>query len=524
MKTLLLLTLTFPIFSQIVEANYDRNRTNATTSETQLTLTNVKTTTFGLRCTASVDDRVFAQPLFVPAITISGAQHDIFIVATMGDSLYAFDARTCAQLWVNLRFDTPYAGYPVFEGGLYGALGCLSTPVVDVGNSKVYAVCDSATGPTWIARAFSLTTGAILYSSALSGQVVGTGDTGVTGGTSAPGPPDTTSGANLLFYPRYSFQRAALVLSADTGTLYVGFGGLDDNRPYHGWLMARNTSDLSAKAIVCFSPNSWGAAVWMSGGAPAVDGSGNLYFGTGNGYKAADPTANDNAAVKMLPDLSSLSSYTPVDEPTDDTGDLDVASDRFLLIPGTDFGVIASKDFNVYLIRLSTMTLAQAAFLTCGGCSTSFSSGSYGMAFFNNTLFVPITAGTIYAYTWNPGSSTFTTTPVWTQSNSYGVPGAAQIAGSCNGTSNCILWVVTANASSHTAAQPGTLRAINAATGAEIWNSGSTLGNMMKFAAPLVANGRVFVSTPDAKVQVFGLQFSSQMRGATTMRGSAVIR
>jgi hypothetical protein len=50
------------------------------------------------------------------------------------------------------------------------------------------------------------------------------------------------------------------------------------------------------------------------------------------------------------------------------------------------------------------------------------------------------------------------------------------------------------------------------------------LGNMTKFAAPTVANGKVFVATQDNKVQVYGLGFTSQIRGVTTTRGNAVIR
>jgi hypothetical protein len=100
--------------------------------------------------------------------------------------------------------------------------------------------------------------------------------------------------------------------------------------------------------------------------------------------------------------------------------------------------------------------------------------------------------------------------------------------GSINGTSNGILWAVTCASGTHTTVQQGILRAINPATLAEYWNSSTsghdTLGNMTKFAAPTVANGKVFVATQDNKVQVYGLGFTSQIRGVTTIRGNAVIR
>lgn len=526
MKTLLFLSL----LASIPTANVDLNRTNTNTAETQLTPTSVTAGGFRKLGSYTVDGFIFAQPLYVPAITTSGTVHDLVIVATLNNSVYAFDAAApgTAAVWSNLNFATPYTGYPVVESALYSqGLGCLSTPVVDAPNNKLYVVCDSVFGgaPNWILRQLNLSTGATVLTTTLTGHVVGTGDTGTVGGDSPPGVADTTSGINLVFFPEYEFQRAGLALSADSSTLYIGFGGLDDTRPYHGWLMARNTSDLSPAAIWCASPNSWGGAVWMSGGAPAIDASGNVYLTTGNGFRAGDSTAITNAGVKLSANLGTVATWFPSDDATDDTDDLDQASNRFMLIPGTGFGVVAGKDLNIYLLQLSNMTLAQTAFQTCSGCSPSASSGSFGFAFMNNVLFAPVTAGGIYAFTFS--GSTFNTTPV-SQTNTYGFPGPAQMMGSINGSSNGILWVVTCASGTHTTVQQGILRAINPATLAEYWNSSTsghdTLGNLTKFASPTVAAGKVFVATQDSKVQVFGVVSSATIRGSATMRGSAVIR
>ena len=522
MKTLILAIF---LSQSIPTSNADLNRTNSNSSESQLTPTSVQATQFGLRGSYTVDGTVFAQPLYIPSITISGKVHDLVIVATMNNSVYAFDGNTVnsSPLWSNLQFATPYTGFPQQEGGFYGAgLGCLSTPVVDVANLKLYVVCDSVSGstPNWILRQLSLTTGATLQTQTISGQVVGTGDTGVSGCDGfGPTASDTTSGANLLFFPEYEFQRAGLALSADTSTVYIGFGGFNDTRPYHGWLMAYATSNLSQTAIWNSTPNSWGGAIWMSGGAPAIDASGNVYVTTGNGCRVNDAGAISNAVVKLSSNLGTVTTFFPSDEATDDTDDADQAANRFLLISGSGLGVAAGKDFQVYVLTLSTMALAQTQFHTSTGMPGG-SSGSYGMAYLNNTLYLPITAGGIYAFSYSSGS--FNTTPV-TQSNSYGFPGPAQIFGSINGSSNGILWAVTCASGTHTTKQAGILRAINPSSMAEYWNSSTTgrdtLGNITKFTAPVIANGKVFVPTQDNKVQVFGINFASRLGGNAAIRG-----
>jgi hypothetical protein len=57
---------------------------------------------------------------------------------------------------------------------------------------------------------------------------------------------------------------------------------------------------------------------------------------------------------------------------------------------------------------------------------------------------------------------------------------------------------------------PGVLRAINAETLQEIWNSEETsrrdgLGNLAKFVPPLVVNGKVYMATFSNAVEVYGL-------------------
>jgi hypothetical protein len=507
------------LFTTIPSANMDSNRTNSNTSEVSLTPANVSGGRFVLLGSYNVDGLIFSQPLFIPAITTTTGIHDLVIITTLNNSVYAFDANRLGTtaIWSNLAFATPFTGYPVSESILYnGGLGCLSTPVADVPNLKLYVVCDSVVGstPNWILRQLDLTTGATLQTTTISGQYPGTGD---------PNGGDPLSGPNLLFSANFTLQRAGLALA--NNTIYIAFGSVDDTRPsFHGWIMAYSTSSLTQTAIFCTSPNSFGAAPWMSGGAPAVDGSGNVYIVTGNGtYDGI--TAFGECVLKFSSSLSLSAVFVNPSQGSDTTVDADFASNRFLLIPGTTLGVGAGKDFSAYVLNLSGMTQAQTFKSNAAG-TPGGGSGSYGMAFLNNVLYLPTTTGSIYAFSFSGGS--FNTTPIATQTNTYGFPGTSQISGSINGTSNGILWVVTVLTSTKTVTKAGTLHALNPTTLSEYWNSSTSghdnPGTMAKFTAPVIANGKVFLATMDSKVQVFGLLPTASIRGKAALRGTGAIR
>lgn len=519
MKALLYGLFCASLFGQVVTADYDVNRTNATLNEPYLTPSNLSQVK--LLGKYSVDDRVFAQPLCVLGVTIGGIKYDLVIVVTMNDSIYAFNLNSpgSAAVWSNVAFDTSYGGYPQAEGGLYGNLGCLSTPWIDASGSKVWAVCDSATGPTWKLRSFSLTTGSILTTTSITGQVTGTGDVGSS-------PADPTSGPNLLFFPQYEFQRTSIAECG--GTLYIGFGGFNDSPPWHGWLFAYRESDQAQLGVWNGSPNGFGSAIWMSGGAPVIDGSCHVFVTTGNGGGTSTGLYT-NSVIALSSTLTYLGSWTTSLNSSDNAVDADVSANRLLMIPGTNLlAVAAGKDYHV--------TVIDANCLIAGGSGTSCQtqdfmsnvsgvagseSGSYGMAFANNAIYLPTTEGNLYRFAWT--GSTFNTTGT-NAGTTYGWPGPAQIAVSCSASTNCIVWTVTWTANAHTAAQTGTLRALNATTLAELWNDGGTnLSNGSKFVAMTVINGKVIVPTMSNKVPVFGLVAATNTSGLMNFGGQVNI-
>jgi outer membrane protein assembly factor BamB len=129
-----LVSSAFPrAWSQNVLTYHNNNaRTGLNSAETTLTLSNVKSTSFGKLFTVTVDGLVDAEPLYLSAVPIAGSgTHNLLIVATENDSLYAFDADTGAAIW---QITTLGAGETASDdrgcGQVTPEIGITSTPVI----------------------------------------------------------------------------------------------------------------------------------------------------------------------------------------------------------------------------------------------------------------------------------------------------------------------------------------------------------------------------------------------------------
>jgi hypothetical protein len=114
----------------------DLSRDGSNTSEYALTTTNVNTSTFGKLFSCQADAAIYAQPLWVANLNISGAQHNIVVGTTMHDTVYAFDADTtpCVTLWHTQLIpsgETFYSSADVATNDIYPDIGILGTPVID---------------------------------------------------------------------------------------------------------------------------------------------------------------------------------------------------------------------------------------------------------------------------------------------------------------------------------------------------------------------------------------------------------
>src|SRR5262245_30878981 len=78
----------------VTTRSYNLQRTNANTQETILTQSNVSASQFGKLFSLKVDDQVYSQVLYVPNLSIAGGTHNTIFVATVNNSVFAFDADT----------------------------------------------------------------------------------------------------------------------------------------------------------------------------------------------------------------------------------------------------------------------------------------------------------------------------------------------------------------------------------------------------------------------------------------------
>lgn len=514
--------------SAVLQRGYDASVSGATLSETTLNTANVIPGRFGLAFKLAVDDNIMAQPLYVPRVTIRGTVHRVLFVATMSDSLYAFDADFGgAPLW-NINLATAVGATPVpiarfaysANKAIIGNLGILGTPVIDLSSNTMYAVACTLENNTLVYRlhAVDITSGALRPG---SGVVIA----GVYG--------------TMTFDARNQLERVSLVLAG--GNVVFGFAALpleSTANLYSGWIMAYDKSSLTQSGIFAtITRGNGGGGVWQSGRPPMVDASGYVYVLSGNGYGGTGYDGVNNfseSVLKLDPShgLALIDWFTPSNWSALDAGDLDLSSSGAMLVPGTARLVAGGKTGVLYLLNTAALgkntandsgaiqKLQVSSFELRGGPVYWQRSAAHGgpllydwgaddavKAFaFNGATFAtsPSSQGTISHQNW-PGG-------ILTLSADGSTPGTG------------VLWatVATSSGDENNPPVPGALYAFDASNVAtELWDSNmdaprDSLGNFAKFVPPLVANGRVYVATWSKQVAVYGMLPPAVTRVAPT--------
>jgi len=502
-----------PAWSQVSvwTGQYDQGRTSANLSETALTTSNVNTNQFGLLFTRAVDDYMYAQPLYLPNVTISGTAHNVVYAATINNSVYAFDADSAslsAPLWqVNLGPAAPQATHNALP-----RCGVLSTPLIDTSSGTMYVVALTEQGGKMSHSLHALDIGS--GSEKFGGPVTIKASVAGTGAGS--------SGGKIAFNSAVELQRPSLLLL--NGTVYLGFARQKTESvvPFHGWELGYNATTLKQTFVMNTTPNGDEGGIWMSGRGPAADASG-FTFMTGNG-----DVGNGNVGesfVRYATNHSQTGLYTAPNWSILNTNDYDLGAGGPLLIPGTSLLLGGGKTGLIYLLNITATGALQSveSVQATPGCSSSSDSSCaqfHSPAFWNLTGSQPQSPSLLYIWASNDTLKAFSfsggllsTSPVFQNPMTGGFPGGGALALSANGVTpgTGILWGAISTADASSAAVPGVLHAFNASNIAtELWNSAMNpadqFGNLAKFAVPVVANGKVYLATFSNQLAVYGLK------------------
>ena len=531
-----LLGLALSVHAQVMVLTQHNNlaHTGANLEETILNVANVNTNQFGLLYSRPVDDQMYAQPLLMTNVDIPGRGiHNLVIVATVNDSVYAFDAddsTVTAPYWTNSFINPPSVVPPANTdlsalgacGGNYndfsGNMGIVSTPVIDPVTGTIYLVARTKeSGSTFVQRLHAL--------DIRTGQERANSPVVIT--ATYPGNGAGNVGGVITFDPARQNQRAGLSLV--NGVVYIAWASHCDLGPYHGWVMGYDATSLTRVVVYNNTPNGSNAGIWMSGEGISADQNGNLYLSTGNGSVGYNgnprDTINRGESILKLTrsggNLNVTSWFTPYNYQALENGDIDLGSSGVLLIPGTTLAFSGGKQGVGYLVNWDTM----------GGLS--FSSADTNVLQSITLTSDQLHGGMVWwdgpdascGYIW-PASVFLQQYKFDRTTNKFILPALAQspssapggqpggiLALTANGTNagSGIIWAshqLTGNANQ--SVRPGILHAYDAQNvSRELWSSEQnsardSVGNFAKFVAPTVANGKVYLATFSSRLNVYG--------------------
>lgn len=515
-----------PQSMSVLTQHNDNTRAGLNDNEAALTTSNVNVQKFGRRFTLPVDDQVYAQPLVVGHVTIGGGTHNVVYVATVNNTVYAYDGDDGTRYWQKsytaAGMRPPRASDMTGAcGGTYqdfsGNIGIVGTPVIDAAKGTMYFVARNTTGTRFVQQlhAVSIVDGSELAGSPrdITATYSGTGDGSVNG--------------VITFDAQRQNQRQGLTLAG--GSVYVSFSSHCDWGPYHGWVLGYDATTLQQQVVYNATPDGYAGGMWESGAGMAADADGSLYVVTGNGSVGfnGDATSLRNraeSALKLTRSGSTLqvaSYFTPYNYQFLNDYDLDYGGMGGLLIPNSPYFLTGAKDANLYLLNKDQMGGYVASgnqvqqVVGLGGsanvhCQTAYYKGSA-----KEFVYVWSENDPLRAIPFDRASGLLV--PQAQLNFSSGGPigqNGAVLSVSSNGSTDGtgILWAsYAATGDAEHGSRPGILRAFDANDiTKELWNNQQNpqrdnAGYYAKFAAPTIANGHVYLPTFSNQVVVYGL-------------------
>lgn len=493
----------------------DNGRTGQNLNEVVLTTGNVNSTQFGKLFSYAIDGYTYAQPLYVPAVSIPGqGTHNVVYVATEHDSVYAFDANNSptTPLW-HTSFIDPAAGITTVPAAAVNDNGCDSnigvevgitgTPVIDPVAQELFVVVRTEENGAYVQRlhVLNITTGNEVSGSPVLIQA------------SVPGAGEGSYGTgSVAFDPLLENSRPGLLLM--NGVVYLAFSSLCDKRPFHGWVLGYNEESLAQVSVFNTSPNGIATGIWQSGNGLVGDAFNNIYFASGNGWFDVDNGGIDygDTVFKMSTTSNVLSVadyFTPSDQDDLNHNDLDMGSGGCLALPDQPQAPVhlltcVGKQGNIYLLNRDNM-----GHFNANGDTQVLETMMIGMvwgspAYYQNQV-----------YYWGDGDylrqyrlygSLLSPLPLAEDSKTSNYPAPTPTV-SANGSTNGIVWTVFT--SKFQSAGAAILRAYDAANiTRQLFESSSkstdTAGPAVKFVVPTVADGHVYIGT-QSELDVYGI-------------------
>jgi hypothetical protein len=488
-----------------VPTSHENNaRTGANTTEVLLTPSNIDKNNFGRLFTYPLDYQSLAQPLYVQNVNIPGkGVHNVVYVATMADSVYAFDAESnaganAAPLW-QVNFTNPSAGITTASGPFlpcasaedrgpgFTQEGIVGTPAIDTDTKTMYLVAkilDNGTVRHQL-RAIDIATG-----------------------QDRPGSPviisaTTTSNAGNVvnFNSLHQKNRPGLLLM--NGIVYLAFGSNYCNDSNYSWVLGYNAATLQQTAVFNTNPDHGLTSIWQAGGGLAADDAGFIYPLTSEGNFDVDVGGQGytHAVLKLSPSLQLVDFFIPGSVAFLNDHDLDLSGCSPVVLPDQNgpfpHVIVASgKQGTIYVLNRDNLGMyapndPQIIQELVGAVGSMRGAPAY----WNGRMYFSAKADFLKAFSVSGGM--LSPTPV--VSTTLKLTGAHAPSISANGNSNGIVWVLNG----------GQLYAYDAISLKMLYNSHQmardNLPEISHFVTQSVVNGRVYMATRTT-LEVFGLR------------------
>ncbi|MEO7143445.1 MAG: PQQ-binding-like beta-propeller repeat protein [Bryobacteraceae bacterium] len=440
-------------------------------------------------------------PVVASGVGTGHGVRSVVYVAGIAGTVFALDAETGEELWTHTFKYVVLPGKGGYQGTFLCPNGITATPVIDRGTNILYVVAGDG---------------------ALYGLDLGTGGVRY-GPVQLVAPYAKSWSLNLVNGVLYT------VLAQGCGNGLSGFYSIDVRDAHHPVIRQMLLSNTNT------------AGIWGRGGAIAGD-NGRIYGSTADGK--FDPIAGDysNSVVSAsMPELKLLDYFLPLNWTHLQHRDLDLGASSPVYFGWRNRKLIASGAKEAVVSLLDAGSLGggdhQATLYTSpklgndddvcctglgiwGGLSTARDLSGQTWLFVpmggppsKDGLKFPITNGetphgSVMAFkvVADPQTQNPVLEPAWI-SEDFNLPDPVVIA-------NGVVFGLSTgeNAVQHGGqdkrllnTRPAVLRALDAATGKELYNSGSAMSSWVHFSGLAVADARVFAVDHDSNVYCFGL-------------------